>query len=292
MSMTQQDRRTTLRNLAIFTAVVLASGWIGRAVDRAAGAPDGETPGMLLWLVLPLGASLLLRAFGNDGWKDLGLRPNFSKNAFGYSVALLLFPLLTMVVLAAGSVLGLTSLPGLSPGALVVILQVFLAGLLPEFVKNIFEEAAWRGYLAPKVRALGLHDMAGHTVVGVVWGAWHIPYYLFYLDRAVLREFTVLSVAAFIPLSIVVMVAWSMVYGEIQLLTGSVWPAVLMHMVEDAFLNQLFIDGHVRITAGADWLVSPVNGVISILLFAAVGIGLRQYRLGRERMPAAGIGRS
>ena len=82
--------------------------------------------------------------------------------------------------------------------------------------------------------SLGWNDFAGHGVVGLVWGAWHIPYYLFFLDRAVLEAFTTLPVAAFIVLAILVMVAWAIVYGERFSLTGSIWPAVLMHSVEDA----------------------------------------------------------
>lgn len=65
-------------------------------------------------------------------------------------------------------------------------------------------------------------------------------------------------------------------------MTNSFWPAVLMHMVEDAFLNQLFIDEHIRIVAGTDWLVSPVNGIISIALFVAFAVGLHRWRKRKE----------
>jgi membrane protease YdiL (CAAX protease family) len=162
---------------------------------------------------------------------------------------------------------------------------LFALGLLPQFVKNIFEEAAWRGYLAPKVYSLHLNDFAGHLIVGLVWGAWHIPYYLFFLDRALLHSFTTLDLAIFIPLAIVVMISWAMVYGEIRLLTNSIWPAVLMHMVEDAFLNQLFTARYIQIMPGRDWLVSPVNGLISVCLFIALGVGLRQWRKRKCPLP-------
>lgn len=274
---TQTDR-TTVRNLVIFSAVALASGWIGRGLDVLMGSTAAESLGMGLWLVVPPAACLLLRAFAGDGWKDFGIRPNFKGNAVWYAVALLVYPLLTTLVLMIGSGLGLIAFPNFSLGALGLILQLFALGLLPQFIKNIFEEVAWRGYLAPRVYSLRLNDFAGHAIVGLVWGAWHIPYYLFFLDRGVLRHFTTLNLTAFVLLAIVAMVAWAMVYGEIRLLTNSIWPAVLMHMVEDAFLNQLFTEGHIRIVPGTDWLVSPVNGLISILLFVAVGVGLRRLR--------------
>lgn len=282
-----KSHRTTIRNLVIFAAVVLAIGWIGRWLDVLMGNPASEGLGILLWLVVPTGIALLLRAFAGDGWTDFGIKPNLRGNAVWYLVALLIYPTLTALVLAIGGGLNLIAFPGLSFSTVGLILQTFALGVLPQFVKNIFEEAAWRGYLAPRVYSLGLNDYVGHVLVGLVWGAWHIPYYLFFLDRAILQDFTTLTVAAFIPVAIVVMIAWAIVYGEIRLLTGSIWPAVLMHMVEDAFLNQLFTEKHISIVPGTDWLVSPLNGLVSILLFFAVGVGLNRYRKTRQQVRPA-----
>ena len=276
--MQNQISRTTIRNLVIFIFVVLAIGWIGWGLDVLMDNPASEGLGILLWLITPLGACLLLRTFAGDGWKDFGIKPHFKGNALWYVIALLVYPVLTTLVLIIGRGLGLITFPNLSLHALGLVFQTFALGILPQFTKNIFEEAAWRGYLAPKVYSLRLNDFLGHFVVGLVWGAWHIPYYLFFLDRGVLQNFTTLGLEAFIPLSIVVMISWAMVYGEIRLLTNSIWPAVLMHTVEDAFLNQLFTEHHIQIMPGTDWLVSPMNGLISIFLFIMVGVGLRQLR--------------
>lgn len=274
----KQDNRCAIRNLAIFTVIVLAVGWVGRGLDIAMGSQTSESLGMLLWLVVPTAAALLLRAFGGDGWRDFGIRLNFRGNGAWYATALLVYPVLTALVLLVGRRLGLIAFPNASVSAIVLILSTFALGLLPQFIKNIFEEVAWRGYLAPRVNSVVSNAYVGHVIVGLVWGAWHIPYYLFFLNRSVLQDFTTLSLAAFIPLSIVVMVSWAFVYGEIRLLTNSIWPAVLMHMVEDALLNQLFTEHHIQIVPGKDWLVSPVNGLISIALFFAVGIGLHGVR--------------
>ncbi len=286
MDSQKQSKRSAIRNLTIFIVVVLTAGWAGRGLDVAMGSSEPESLGMLLWLVVPAAVALLLRAFGGDGWKDFGVRLNLKGNAAWYATALLVYPVLTVFVLLLGSALGLISFPNVSMSTLALILGTFVLGLLPQFIKNIFEEIAWRGYLAPRVHSLRLNAFAGHFIVGLVWGAWHIPYYLFFLDRSVLQDLTTLSLAAFIPLAIVVMIAWAIVYGEIRLLTNSIWPAVLMHMVEDAFLNQLFTEGHIQIVPGTDWLVSPVNGLISIALFVLVGVGLHQLR--KRRMLASG----
>ena len=278
MNIQDQNNGKTIRNLIIFIIVVLTIGWMGRGLDVLMGNPSSEGLGILLWLITPLAAALLLRAFAGDGWKDFGIKPNFRGNLVRYVVALLVYPVLTVLDLIIGNGLGLITFPNFSLSSVGLIVQAFTLGILPQFIKNIFEEAAWRGYLAPKVYSLRLNDYVGHVIVGLVWGAWHITYYLFYLDRTVLQNFTTLNLATFIPLSIIVMIAWAMVYGEIRLLTNSFWPAVLMHAVEDAFLNQLFTERHIQIVPGTDWLVSPVNGIFSIFLFIAVGIGLRQWR--------------
>jgi hypothetical protein len=288
MNIQKQSNRTTVRNLTIFIIVVLAIGWIGRGLDALMDKPSSEGLGMPLWIITPLVASLLLRAFAGDGWKDFGIRPNFKGNASWYVIALLIYPVLTALVLVIGRGLGLITFPNFSLNTLGLVLRAFALGLLPQFIKNIFEEAAWRGYLAPKVYSLRLNDFVGHLIVGLVWGAWHIPYYLFFLDRGVLQNFTALNLAAFIPVSIVVMISWAMVYGEIRLLTNSIWPAVLMHMVEDAFLNQLFTEHHIQIIPGTDWLVSPMNGLISIFFFIALGVGLRQLRKRRQSVTLKG----
>jgi membrane protease YdiL (CAAX protease family) len=277
------QRRRTIRNLVIFSVVVLVIGFIGRALDVGAGTPDGqEGPGLLLWLVAPTITGLLLRAFAGDGWADFGIRPRFRGNGKWYLFALLVYPVLTVAALAIGGGLGRISFPGFTVASLGLLVQAFALGALPQFVKNIFEEGAWRGYLAPRIFSLGLDNFAGHALTGLIWGAWHIPYYLFFLDRAILEQFTTLSVGAFIVSSIVVMMAWSTVFGELFLLTGSIWPAVLMHMVEDAFVNQLFTEGHIAIVPGSDWLVSPVNGLISVVLWLAMGVALYRYRKSRE----------
>ena len=282
MNVQDQNKRKTIRNLVIFSLIVLAIGWIGRGLDVQSGNPTREGLGILLWISMPLVASLLLRAFAGDGWVDFGIKPNFKGNLRWYAVAILVFPAATALILIIGRAFGLISFPNASASTLGLVFSAFAVALLPNLLKNFFEEAAWRGYLAPKVFSLGLHDYIGHVIVGLVWGAWHIPYYLFFEDPAVLQGFTTLNMATFIPLAIVVMISWAFVYGEIRLLTNSIWPVVLMHAVEDAFLFALILDGHIQILPGTDWLISPMNGLVCVALFLLIGVGLRQLRIKQQ----------
>ena len=278
MSSRNRGNRITIRNLVIFTVVVVVIGWLGRGLDVLMARPSSEGLGILLWIAAPLATALLLRAFAGDGWRDLGIRPNLKGNVAWYLTALLIFPVVTVLVLIVGSGSGFITLPDSPLTTFRLLIPVLALGLLPQFFKNIMEELPWRGYLAPKVYSLHLNDFVGHLIVGIVWGIWHLPYFLFFLDRTVIQNYTTLNLAAFIPLAIVAMIAWSLVYGEIRLLTNSVWPAVLMHMVEDALLTPLLVEGHVKITPGMDWLVSPAIGVVGIIFFAATGLCLHLLR--------------
>ncbi len=280
MQQKKLEHKRTVRNLVIFTVVVLASGWLGYGLDRLLNNPPDQQLGLLLWLILPLLTALLLRAFAGDGWQDFGLRPAFQDNAIWYVFSLLLYPLVAGLILAIGGALGFVTAANFSFSRL---LSVFAGGLMASLVKNIFEEFAWRGYLVPKVDSLGLNAYIGHAMVGLVWGCWHIPYLLFMLDRTVIQATTTQSMLTFIPLAIVNLVAAAIVYGEIRLLTHSVWPPLLLHTVGNAWVDVLIVRGFFKLTPGTDFLVSPGHqSLLTMLVFALIGIGLHQLRIRKQ----------
>lgn len=269
-------RKITVRNLTIFTIVVLLSGWIGHALNVLMDTSSEESLGMLLWLVAPLLATLCLRAFAGDGWYDTGIKPLFRGNVKWYVVSLLIFPVLTLAIISIGNVFGWITLSGFNVSQ---FLQIFALALIPNFLKNIPEEFVWRGYLTPKLASLKINDFSIYLIVGLIWGLWHLPYYLYFLDSEIIKGFTSLSLEVFIPLCIVATIAWAIVFVEIWFLTRSVWPVVLMHMVEDAFVNTLVLDSSFQISGGRELLIHPVIGIISILLYVVVGLSLRKIRL-------------
>jgi membrane protease YdiL (CAAX protease family) len=279
-----REQKRTRRNLLIFAVVVLASGWLGYGLDRLLNNPPAQQLGLLLWLVAPLITALLLRAFAGDGWRDFGLNPSLKGNGIWYAASLLIYPLVAALVLTIGSMLGLVTFSDLPP---VLLLSIFAGALVPSFIKNIFEEFAWRGYLAPKVHALGLNASVGHVIVGLIWGGWHIPYLLFLLDPAVRQATTTQSMVTFIPLMIAGLIAASLVYGELRLLTGSVWPAVLLHTMGNAFVDLLILQGLFKIVPGLDFLVAPgPQSVLTLSFFVAIGLGLRHLRTRKQAATA------
>ena len=128
------EHKRTVRNLAIFSVVVLASGWLGLGLDALMNTPSGQQGlGMLLWLIIPLLTALLLRAFAGDGWKDFELRPLLKGNLIWYGASLLIYPLVASLVVAIGAVPGFVSAANFSISLLIASVA---GGLLGSFIKN------------------------------------------------------------------------------------------------------------------------------------------------------------
>ena len=62
------------------------------------------------------------------------------------------------------------------------------ASAVATVLKNVAEEGAWRGYLTPALIGRRLPDPWIWLVVGMIWGLWHIPYYLWFLDESLIRS--------------------------------------------------------------------------------------------------------
>jgi hypothetical protein len=285
MILSAQERHRTVRNLLIFTIVTLSCGFIGIALDRLSPPPDPmQGLGVLVWLVSPLAANLILRFIGGDGWKDFGLRPHLRSSWRWYLLAVFIPPLVTLAALVLGVMLDAVSLPGFSEqgfGAYLPLVGAAFAGVL---VKNIFEEFAWRGYLTPRFEALRLHPFVSSILTGFIWAGWHVPYYLYFLNRLELQAHTALSIPAFILLSFFVLPFQALAYGELRLVSQTVWTTWLLHNVANAISLPLLSYAFVTLSAGSSGvLLSPgTEGVIYALLMGLVGLGLYRYRLSKR----------
>ena len=269
-----------IRNIIIFAFVAFTCGWLGVLVDKfVEPQSENESLGMGIWLVFPLLTVILLRFFAGDGWKDLGIKPNFKGNTKWYIIALLIYPLVTTVVLSLGKMLGWIDFTNFRTE---VYLTGFVAALLPNFVKNFFEESVWRSFLTTKLLNEKIKDSWLYLIVGGVWGIWHLPYYLCFLPQADMYQILPVGRLAFALVAIVSMICWTVMYVEIFRLTKSIWSVILLHMVEDSLINHLVIDGHIAIVAGKEFLISPISGIITSCLYLGVGLLLRRSRIERK----------
>jgi membrane protease YdiL (CAAX protease family) len=272
--METQNNKRTIRNLIIFAILVLASGWLGRWVDALMGSTSSEGMGMLIWIIGPLVISFLLRAFAGDGWQDLGIKPALKGNGIWYAVSILVYPVCATLILVIGLALGIIYFS--ASVTMGVFLQAFALLFISQILTNIFEEFGFRGYLAPKMYTLPLNIFVVHILVGLIWGLWHAPY------LAVITPYTTESIITLLPRFLLGTIAASIVYGEIRLLTNSVWPAVLMQTAGGMFIGALMSNDFVTISNGT-WLFTLVlEGGLMIVLFAVIGVGIYWWRSKRK----------
>lgn len=285
VEMSAEDKQRTIRNLVIFAIVSLGCGFVGMALDRVSPPEDPmQGLGVLTWLVSPLAAHLILRAVGGDGWKDFGILPHLQSGWVWYLVALVLAPLATLITLALGAAAGAVSFSGFSERGYSAFLTQVGGVFVAVMVKNIFEEFAWRGYLTPRFAALGLHPIANSIFTGFIWAGWHVPYYLYFLDRAELQAHTSLSVPAFIFMAFLVLPFHAFAYGELRLVSKTVWTAWLLHNVSNAISLPLLSSAFVVLAGGyrGVFLSPGTEGMLYSLLIGLVGYGLYRFRISKR----------
>jgi hypothetical protein len=277
-------QKRTVRNLIIFVTCIIVIPWLGYSLDIARGTnphDQNNSLGWLFFIVTPLLVSLLLRAFAGDGWRDAGLKPIFKGNGKWYLFALLFHPISILFILLIATAFGTISIPDLSGAKFALIGQAILVASIPSFIKNIFEEFAWRGYLAPKMQSVVKNSLVGHVLVGIIWLTWHLPYYLVLLAPTVLQNATTLSFGLFMFMGLLGIIPTAIIYGELRALTNSVWPAVLIHVTANVFFDALITQKFFNFSSTvAELVFSPaLFGIVIIFLNLAVGLWLYRTRM-------------
>ncbi len=268
------NKSTASRNLIIFTVVTLSAGWLGAWINTVIPSPSPqESLGILIFLLLPFLAVFLLRGFGKDGWKDFGLRLNLKGNRGWYALALLVYPASILLTLGLGAVFGAVSFEGLRTQGFGALLAAIAIGFAGSLLKNVGEEFAWRGYLTPRFKALGLGNFPNHMLTGVIWGLWHVPYWLFLLDPELINEYSSLGMTGFILMGLIAIFPTALVFGELRLKTGSLWPAFLAHNAINAINAPLVLGGFVTFKSNTEFFFSPgTEGLMMMILFWALGL--------------------
>lgn len=275
----EQDIRREKFFIAVFCAIALLSGWIGYLVDiLLPEQPDEQSLGMGIWLVLPFLCGIIIRLFRRK-WQDFGLRPKLKGNLKWYGFAIIVFPAIMLIFTFIAWIFGLASFSSFSFSAFMpVITSMFIA----LFIKNIFEDFAWQGFLTPRLVVAKVSDFKLYLVVGLVWAFWHAPYYLYFLPENFYSSNSARLVDVFIT-SPVVIIIWAVLFVEITRITRSVWPAVIMHTVEDAIPNYFVFEEKIITFDGVgDILFNPLRGILPLAAFLALGLWLRKKRINQE----------
>jgi len=211
-----------LRNVIIFYAGALLLAVAGCLI-----ALSGQDIGLLLFVLSPIIMVLVVRWPLGDGWKDAGLALRLAGSWRWYLFALLLYPVVYVLAIAANVLLGWSRLGAPAAFLLPALLGGFAAQLLPRMAYALFEEWGWRGYLEPRFSLLGIPPLRRHLIVGALWGIWHFPLILW-------TPYTTSPMALFLPLFMVGILLMALIYGRMRSSSQTVWPAVLMHGMGNA----------------------------------------------------------
>lgn len=269
----------------VFFAYILSGGtW--DMEDRVGGMEQFVGLGMLC----PMIAMLLVRYVTKEGFAVTGE----DSMLFGISFRdgkwkwFLLAILLPWIYVELGSAMTLLLSPGsfdpkypLTMGISddqmgMVFLQPFAAIVSGTIVSfgALGEEAGWRGYMMPKI--IKLWGMRKAILIGgILWGIWHWP--LTYIGHNFGRDYFLYPFTGFAAMCILC-IFMGIILNYLVYRSGSIWPAVFLHGVNNAspsilryFINREKITGW-RADSVADMLISLVPMmVIAIVIYVKMG---------------------
>jgi membrane protease YdiL (CAAX protease family) len=243
---------------------------LGLCAALALLIPDGQAASVLAMLTPTMSVLLMQLVVTRDGWHrggwtSLGLS-RLGRNLWPVAVAL---PL-GVLVLSESAVLltGLTSwhLPSvLDATDLMVEVPVTLVFVL-------FEEIGWRGYLSPLLA--GTNRRPPHLITGLLHGIWHLPI-VFLAGNAYLTEGNRWII---VPVFLAVLTCTGPIYGWTRQVSGSIYPAVILHATFDAGLSLIAV----TVTTAHPDAVATLGreaGILTLVVVAAAAAWVSTWPL-------------
>lgn len=146
-------------------------------------------------------------------------------------------------VLYVGAAYGIAWLTDISPftqgklpegQSLVSFIALYsILGIVTGVIPALGEEIGWRGFLVPELANVTSFTKTA-IISGVIWGIWHAPGVLF-------ADYTSDAPAWYAYGGFFVMIlGMSVVLAWLQLKSGSLWPAALMHGVHNLLTQAIF----------------------------------------------------
>lgn len=266
--------KNSKHNLIYFIIITLISGWIGVLIDLIlTEQPEGNSLGMGIWLVLPFLCGIVFRIREKE-WKGFGLSLNIKAGWKSCVIAVFIYPAITLITLMLALCFEAVDIFTASRSGFLSAIAASLGG---SFLKNIFEEFAWRGYLTPGLIKYNLNDWLIYGISGLIWGLWHTAYYMVFLGD---EYFLTSSRPETLISGCLIMIIWSILFVEIYRMTESVWPCVILHSMEEATSAILVATGaFVKYSGLGQTLFDPVTGILSIIIIAGAGLFLRKKRM-------------
>ncbi len=257
-------RRRARRGLAVFFAIVVALSAPIQAVIIAADL-DGGRNGLITYLALiaafmfvPATASVVARLALKEGFSDVSFRFGGCRGRSAILRALVFPVLVGLVAYGIGWTTGLVGF-GMPPlGGWVAAIAVLL---VLNLVLASGEEIGWRGYMLTRLIDAGVPRPV--LASGVIWGVWHVPLFLW--------GGFVQGVPPLLATTLLMVLTPSLGYvlARMRLETGSVWPAVALHVTWNVTIQA----GFQPLAAGASsqvWVGE--SGILTALVLIVVAV--------------------
>ena len=150
------------------------------------------------------------------------------------------------------------------PLSVIVLVQTVAALTIAPFINCLFalgEELGWRGFLLPRLIEAGLSRWQALLLSGAIWGVWHAPAILLGHNYPTHPQLGVLLMTVFCILL-------GIVFGWLQLASGSVWAPTLAHGTTNAVagLPLIWLTPHDMAFGGT---IASAVGWIPLALFIA-----------------------
>lgn len=230
MMNTNSSNWITRRQILLFFLLTFAISWaiwIPATISKLNGentvlAPEGLVGGIARWTPGLVAILLSFLGFGKIGIGKLFQAIKIWRAGLFWYIFVLLFQVgIFYLGKALDTMLGY-SYEVISPLVSVYGSQaVFMAPIviLFAFPGAFAEELGWRGYALPKLQN-NLNALLSSIVVGIFWGAWHIPL-LIYFGNLEAKDFAgyLLAVVNFIPVAILYTWIYNNTKGSLLLIT-------------------------------------------------------------------------
>jgi membrane protease YdiL (CAAX protease family) len=256
----QTDQTRARRGLLVFfSLVVLLTG----AIDVLAIDNREFDSLVLLTMLVPAFSATVARLVLREGFGDVSFR-------LGGHPALrwiVLAPVFAIVVCTVAYGVGWTTglVHFVSQPADQLAANLALSTLI-SFVLVSGEEIGWRGYMLTRLVDAGVPRPI--LASGFIWGMWHVPLVL-----------TGLYVAGPSPLVsavnvVIATTAFGFIVAHARLSTGSVWPAVALHLAWNRIINNVF-DSVTTANADTSLWVGESGVLTTVAVVVVVAISLR-----------------
>lgn len=289
------DKKIEGKRLLIFLFLSFGLTWIIFAAAIMKGMKwDGSDYAMEqfvgLGMLMPFGANLLTRMITKEGFpltgKDslmLGIR--FNHKMWKYYLFALLIPwicielgnVLTLLVCSKAYDKELLQTAGLDKGITYVYPLIAISSSAILSFAALGEEEGWRGYMMPKlIHLLGMKKalIAG----GVIWGLWHAP--LTFIGHNFGTGYPGFPYVG-ILLMCVMCTLMGILLTFVTVRTNSIWPAAIMHAVNNAspsilrfYINDEVLEGN---------LPNPILSFVFMWIPLAIIDGIILYRMKKNR---------